>query len=184
MLVDGKNIFWYVLFAANGKAAKISDYFKTASIECFYPLRYTERRINNSERKKYVLQPLLRNLVFVKSSPKLLEPHLQLLKQRLSISSTLYYRDLGTGKIIVICEKEMQHFITVAGCVQERIIYLSNTEIDLSKGKRVRITDGVFAGLEGVFMRIKGSKRVVVSLPDLFSVATACIPIEHIQVLE
>ena len=78
----------------------------------------------------------------------------------------------------------MQHFITVAGCIHERIIYLSNTEIDLSKGKRVRITDGIFAGLEGVFMRVKGSKRVVVSLPDLFSVATACIPTEHIQVLE
>ena len=184
MLSDSKNIFWYALFAVNGKAAKISDYFEAAHIEYFYPVHYRERRINNSERKKYIIQPLLGNLVFVKSSQEFLEPHLQEIRQRFGISSNLYYRDLGTRKIIVVPENSMRHFITVASCIQERIIYLSSAETDLSKGKRVRIIDGVFAGIEGVFMRIKGKKRVIVSLPELFSVATASIPTEFILLLE
>jgi hypothetical protein len=43
---------------------------------------------------------------------------------------------------------------------------------------------GAFEGVEGIFMRIKGNKRVVVSLPNLFSVATAFVPREFIVPLE
>ena len=32
MLPDSKTVFWYVLFAANGKATKISDYLQKADI--------------------------------------------------------------------------------------------------------------------------------------------------------
>ena len=184
MVADGKSVFWYVLFAANGKAAKISGYFKEAGIEHFFPLRYKERRINNSKRQKYTMQPLIGNLVFVKSSIEVLMPHLKEIKQRLVITSDLYYRDLGTREIVVIPETQMKNFISVAGCMQERVIYLSNKEINLKKGTKVRITGGLFEGLEGIFMRIKGERRVVVSLPGLLSVATAFISIQFILPLE
>jgi len=55
MLSDSKSIFWYVLFVANGKAEKISDYFQTANIEYFFPMSNKEQRIRNSERTKYAL---------------------------------------------------------------------------------------------------------------------------------
>jgi transcription antitermination factor NusG len=184
MLSDNKNIFWYVLFAVNGKAAKINDYLKKADIERFFPLYYKEKRIRNSERTKPDLQPLIGNLVFVKTSKDCLTPHLRKIKLRFSISDDLYYRDLGTKEIIVVPEKQMLNFIAVAGCTQERIIYFSNTDVNFEKGTRVRITGGVFEGVEGIFMRIKGDRRVVVSLPNLFSVATAFVPLEFILPLE
>jgi transcription antitermination factor NusG len=184
MLSDRKSIFWYVLFASNGKAAKISDYLKTANVEYFFPLCYKERRIKDSERTKRTLQPLLGNLVFAKSSKEYLDTHLQEIKLGLGITSDLYYRDLGSKKIIVVAEREMQNFIAVACCTKCQITYLSNEELNLAEGRKIRIIGGVLAGVEGIFMKIKGNSQVVVSLPNLFSVATAFIPTRFILPVE
>jgi transcription antitermination factor NusG len=126
----------------------------------------------------------LDNLIFAKSSKIVLDPALKEAKLRLVISSDLYYRDFGDKSVIIIPEKQMQNFIAVAGNDKEQVIYLSNDEVNLRKGVRVRITGGVFAGVEGVFMRIKGDKRLVVSIPNLFSVATAYIPSCYVQEVE
>ena len=177
-------MFWYVLFAANGKASKISDYFKSTDIEHFFPMCYRERKIKDSERKRLILQPLLGNLLFVKSSSGFLEPHLKEIKLQLSITSDLYYRDLGNKGLIVVPEKQMLNFIAVTGNKQEKFIYLSNEEGTIKKGTKIRITGGVLEGVEGILMRIRGDRRVVVSIPNLFSVATAFVPTCFIQSLE
>ena len=182
MNYEDKNIKWFVLFAANGKAAKISDYLKLSGIEYFYPMFYQERRIRESERTKRFLQPIFRNLLFVKSSKFELDPILREIKFKFGISSDLYYKyRVGEKRIIMeVSSAAMQNFIAVVGAVAEPVIYFSNAEVNLSKGTRVRINGGVFVGVEGIFMRIKGDRRVVVSLPNLFSVATAFIPLEFI----
>jgi transcription antitermination factor NusG len=177
------DILWYVLFAANGKAVKIKPCLEQASIEYFFPIYYKDRKIKGSERCERVSLPLLGNLIFAKSSKRVLDPVLKEAKMRLAIASDLYYRDFGDKKIIVIPENQMQNFIAVAGNEKEQVIYLSNDEVNFRKGVRVRITGGVFAGVEGVFMRIKGDKRLVVSIPNLFSVATAYIPSQFVQTI-
>jgi transcription antitermination factor NusG len=93
----------------------------------------------------------------------------------------LYYRDLTDKKIIVVPEHQMLNFIAVAGNEKEQVIYLSNDEVKLKKGAKVRITGGAFEGVEGVLLKIKGDKRLVVSIPNLFSVATAFIPSQYVQ---
>jgi transcription antitermination factor NusG len=174
-------LLWYVLFAANGKAVKIKPYLEAAAMECFFPLYFKERKIRGTERYERISLPLLGNLIFVKSSKDSLNPILKEVKLNLNISSDLYYRDFGDKKVIVIPENQMNNFIAVAGNEKEQVIYLSNEEVNLKKGVKVRITGGVFAGVEGVFMRIKGDKRLVVSIPNLFSVATAFIPSRYVQ---
>jgi transcription antitermination factor NusG len=186
MLSESENIFWYVLFAVNGKAAKINDYLTKSNIECFFPLGYKEHRIRNSERTKRILQPLIGNLVFVKSSKDCLTPLLREIKERFNITDDLYYR-YREGKeriIIVVPEKPMQDFISIAGCRQERVIYFSNDDVNFEAGTKIRIIGGTFEGLEGIFLKIKGRNRVIVSLPHLLSVATAFIPTRFIVPLE
>jgi transcription antitermination factor NusG len=177
-------LFWYVLYAANGKAVKIRPYLDAAAIEYFFPLCYKERKIRGSERYERVSLPLLSNLIFVKSSKNSLNPVLEEAKLSLNIASDLYYRDYGNKKVIVVPEDQMRNFIAVAGNEREQVIYLSNDEVNLKKGVKVRVTGGVFTGVEGVFMRIKGDKRLVVSIPDLLSVATAFIPSRYVQAIE
>jgi transcription antitermination factor NusG len=176
-----EDIFWYVLFAANGKAVKIQPCLKEASIEYFFPVYYKDRKIRGSERCERVPLPLLGNLIFVKSSRNVLDPVLKEVKLKFSIPYDLYYKNMGDKKIIVVPENQMRNFIAVAGNEQEQVIYLSNEEVNLKKGVKVKITGGIFAGVEGVFMRINGDKRVVVSIPNLFSVATAYISSCYVQ---
>jgi transcription antitermination factor NusG len=183
--IFNSQLLWYVLFAANGKAVKIKPYLEKASIEYFFPVYYKERKIKGSEdRCEQVSFPLLNNLIFAKSSKNILDPVLKEVKLKLTISSDLYYRDFGNKKIIVIPENQMRNFIAVAGNKTEQVIYLSNEEISLKKGVKVKITGGPFAGIEGIFMRIKGDKRLVVSIPNLLSVATAYIPSCYVQEIE
>ena len=186
MLPDCKDICWYVLIAAKGRVATMRKYLEKANVECFYPLYSNEKRIRNSERTKPTLQPLFRNLLFVKSSQESLAPHLRELRQWFSTTNDLYYRysDGNERKIIVVPETQMQNFIAVTGCNKKRVIYLSNEEVNFEKGKRVRVIEGDFAGVEGIFMKIKGGNRVVVSLTNLFSSATAFIPTRFVIPLE
>ncbi|MDR0604521.1 MAG: UpxY family transcription antiterminator [Bacteroidales bacterium] len=181
---SNSDILWYVLFAANGKAEKIKPYLEAVAIEYFFPLYYKERKLKDSERCRRVLYPLLSNLIFVKSSKEILNPVLNDVKLKLNISSDLYYRDLADRKIIVVPEDQMMNFIAVAGNEKEQVIYLSNDEVKLKKGAKVRIIGGAFEGVEGELLKIKGDKRLVVSIPNLFSVATAFIPTHFVQVLE
>jgi transcription antitermination factor NusG len=56
--------------------------------------------------------------------------------------------------------------------------------VNFEKGTKVRVIEGDFAGVEGIFMKIKGGSRVVVSLTNLLSVATAFIPTRFIIPVE
>jgi transcription antitermination factor NusG len=185
MLSENENV-WYVLFAVNRKAAKINDFLTKSNFECFFPLGYKEQRVRNSERTKPTLQPLIENLVFVKSSKERLTPILREIKERFNIIGDLYYRYREEKKriIIVVSEKKMRDFIAIAGCTQEHIIYFFNDDVNFEKGTRVRIIGGTFVGIEGIFLKIKGINRVIVSLPNLLSVATAFIPTRFIVPLE
>jgi transcription antitermination factor NusG len=181
MKYNNKDIFWYVLFAANGKAAKIQPSLKEASIEYFFPYYYKDRKIRGSERSERVSLPLLGNLIFVKSSKNILDPVLKEVKSKFSISYDLYYKDMSDKRIIVVPENQMRNFIAVAGNDKEQVIYLSNEEVNLKKGVKVRIIGGVFTGVEGIFVRVRGDKRLVISIPNLFSVATAYISSCYVQ---
>jgi transcription antitermination factor NusG len=183
--IRNSQLFWYVLFAANGKAVKIKPYLEKASIEYFFPVYYKERKIKGSENRcEQISFPLLSNMIFAKSSKNILDPILENVKLKLAIASDLYYRDFGNKRIIVIPENQMRNFIAVVRNETEQVIYLSNEEVNLKRGVKVRITGGPFAGIEGVFMRIKGDKRLVVSIPNLLSVATAYIPSCYVQEIE
>ena len=137
MSTDNDSIFWYVLFATKGKAAEIKPYLEAEDIEYFYPMCFKENKIKDSQRKRLTVQPLLGNLLFVKSSRQILDPLVENLKMTLGISSGLYYRDLGTKELIRVPKQQLRNFIAVVGYENVQVIYLTSKEIDLQKGKKV-----------------------------------------------
>ena len=48
-------------------------------------------------------------------------------------------------------------------------------ELNLVKGQKVRITDGVLKGVIGEFVRIRHDRRVVVNIEGVMAVATTFI---------
>ena len=184
MFEKDTEILWYVLFAANGKIIKIKSYLEKEGIDFFFPMYYKERSIPGTNNTKPVLYPLLSNMIFVRSLKQELDPVLKNIKIQLNITSDLYYRDRSNKNIIVVPDHQMLNFIAVAGRYEEKIIFLPNEEVYLKKGTKVKIIEGTFKGVEGIFMKIRGDKRVVVSIPNLFSVATAFLPSRFIEIIE
>lgn len=56
-----------------------------------------------------------------------------------------------------------------------KLCNLDPTTITFKKGERVRVTGGLFEGVEGEFVRVKGDRRVVVSIQGVMAIATAFI---------
>ena len=56
--------------------------------------------------------------------------------------------------------------------------------IMVHEGRKVRILEGPFAGVEGVIVRIKKSRRVVVELPGMLAVATTYITPDALELIE
>lgn len=50
--------------------------------------------------------------------------------------------------------------------------YLGEEPSDLRSGDRVRVTEGPFKGAEGYIKRIKGNRRLIVSIEGVVAVAT------------
>lgn len=69
----------------------------------------------------------------------------------------------------------MRSFIAVSGNYEEQIVYLDPAVTALQKGDRVRITGGVFEGVEGIILRVKGDRRVSVCIKGVMAVATAYV---------
>lgn len=79
-----------------------------------------------------------------------------------------------------IKEKEMRNFILVTSASDDLIVLDSVTE-DFLKGDRVRVTGGLFKGAEGVIRRIKGDRRLIVSINCHTAVATCYIRPEFLE---
>ncbi len=78
----------------------------------------------------------------------------------------------------------MEDFIAVSGSIDEQILYLTPQEVALKNGDYVRITDGIWKGIEGKLVRIKKNLRVVVELQGLAAVATTSIHPSLVEKIE
>ena len=72
----------------------------------------------------------------------------------------------------------MLDFIAVAGSDDDRIEFISEEQLHLTQGDRVRILSGPFEGVEGIFMKLnnKRGRCVVIKIEGVTAVATASIP--------
>jgi transcription antitermination factor NusG len=157
---------WYVLRVTYNRSLKVKDYFDSKEIKNFIPMHYVVDAKNNGKRK---LLPVIQNLIFVYAQRKLLDS----IKQEPDLQRLIrYMMDKTTLKPIIVPDKPMQDFMCISGAYDEPIIYLDTSELLLKKGDKVRITKGIWEGVEGEFVRIKGDRRVVVSIRGVMAVAT------------
>ena len=62
----------------------------------------------------------------------------------------------------------------------EPLRYMMRPTDDGKPGQRVKVTQGHFAGVEGVIKRINNNKRVVVQIDGVAAVAITYVPTEHL----
>lgn len=152
-------------------------------IENFVPMRY-ELREKGGERKR-ILVAAIHNLIFVRSTQntltelkntrRQLEPLRYIMRRRMDEDRT---------EIIVVPDRQMEHFLRVASVETDDVMFLDCNEYICRVGKRVRIMEGPFAGVEGVIKRIKNNKHVVVQVEGLAAVAITFVPPSLLQPID
>lgn len=165
---------WYALRVTYSRELIFKEYCDSRGIINFIPLEYRTYEKNGVKVKK--LRPVVHNLIFLKTTNRVIKE----LKLQYPIR---YIMDKATGVPVIIPEKQMNNFIAVAGNHEEQVVFLQPVDIEAKAGARVRIKGGPFEGVEGVFMKVKNNKRVVVQIEGIMVVATHYIHPSLIEVL-
>ena len=165
---------WYAIRVTYNRELKVKADLDERGIQNFVPMQYKHIRKGGKIMKKLV--PTIHNLIFVLIDKKSMVEY--------KATTTLpirYIMDREKNVPMVIPRRQMDNFIAVAGSYDEQLIYIENDPGLLKKGDKVRVLGGIFEGAEGTLKRIKGDRRVVVSIPGVIAVATANI---HASLLE
>ena len=161
---------WYAVRVTYSRELFFKEYLDAEGIENYIPMRY--EYVVRKERRLRKLVPAVHNLVFVRSTRERMDE----IKNKSGMNIPIrYIMDRETRQPIVIPDSQMRSFIAVSGTYDQAVLYLEPTELNLSQGTRVRITGGIFEGVEGVFVRVRHDRRVVVNIEGVMAVATTFV---------
>lgn len=164
-MTDTLNWYAFRIFR-NGR----KSFIKRLSIDavyCFSPEK-TVVKVDPVKGEKVEKRPLFTSLIFVHATP-----HYVFDIQYDQLTLAFPYLSPGTTKPAVIPDDQMENFmetLKLGGDSAE--VY----EGELHEKDRVRVTSGAFAGREGYIVRVKGSKKFVVSIDGVVAVSTIYIP--------
>lgn len=159
---------WFAIRVTYNRELKVKEDLDTRGITNFVPMQYRREERNGVMVKRLV--PSVHNLIFIHITPSDMKEY-----KMTTDLPIRYIMNRETHKPIIVPSHEMENFIKVAGTYNEKLIYLNPDPGDFAKGERVRIIGGAFAGAEGVFVRVKGDRRVIVNVEGLVAVATTFV---------
>ena len=165
---------WYAIRVTYNRELKVKEELDGRGIANFVPMQYRREERNGVMVKRLV--PSVHNLIFINLTPTEMKEYRQT-----TAMPVRYIMDPETRKPITVPDRQMENFIKVAGTYEEKLIYLNPEPGDFSNGERVRIIGGPFEGAEGIFVRIKRDRRVLISIPGVVAVATTHV---HLSMLE
>ena len=180
-----RNAHWYVLRTTYGREQKACDYLTEQDVRIFYPTITTIKEIRG--RRKSVRESRLPNLFFAYGTERRLTP----LVQRNPEAPYLrfycrFYRESGMlrREPVRVPQRQMDSLMRICAAEDKRAEFFSETIHKFEKGKKVRIVDGPFCGVEGTVARFKGEQRVGVIIGGIFTAVTAYIPTAFLEVIE
>lgn len=159
---------WFAIRVTYNRELKVKEDLDARKVTNFVPMQYRREERGGVMVKRLV--PSVHNLIFVKMTPSEMTEYKK--------STTLpirYIMNRETHKPITVPDQEMENFIRVAGTYDEKLIFLNPDPGDFSQGERVRVIGGPFVGAEGIFVRVKGDRRVLINIPGVVAVASTYV---------
>ena len=178
-------LYWFPIRATYHRAKKVYDKIvalNNNNLEPYLPMQYRIEYANDNSDKPTPLikeEPLDKGLLFVRATPDHFRALLNY--QSLIPGLTPYYNHFSTNEFgrndyLTVPDRQMESFRIIVESRNKNII-VNQAEIpQFIEGDRVVVTDGPFAGVEGVVMKYKHQKRVFVELKGVGSYATAYVP--------
>jgi transcription antitermination factor NusG len=168
---------WFAIRVTYNRELKVKADLDARGIQNFVPMQYRREERHGQMVKRLV--PSVHNLIFIHIEPSKMKEYK--MTTDLPIRYIMDRGTIGSRKPITVPDHEMENFIKVAGTYDEKLIYLNPDPGDFAEGERVRIIGGMFAGAEGVFVRLKGDRRVLINVPGVVAVATTYV---HMSMIE
>lgn len=170
---------WYALRATYSRELKVQTLLNEKGVRTFVPMMWRNMSVRGKEEKKLV--PAVSNLCFVRWTRAGIDAFIRSLGEQTLVN---YYWDRIASRPLVIPDRAMEDFITVASSLDEDIIYLTQISDKLREGQLVEVTGGPFDGVRGKIVRIKKNRRVIVELPGFLAVTTNYIEPRYLKLSE
>jgi len=165
-----KTLAWYPVRVTYGRLLLLKKQLDSQKVKCFVPMLRKTKIVKEKPVTKLV--PAISNYIFIYTN----RTTLYTLKKELECAIPIRFLHHPVTKIpLTIPNDQMNSFIAISGTMDEQLVYLKPTELNFKKGDLVKIIDGPFKGVVGNFVRIKGDRRVVVTIEGIMAVATTFI---------
>ena len=180
---DGRK--WYALKVHFNRIAPVLEYLEGESdrdlegesgVRCFVPMHTVEKYTGG--KLEYSREQLVKSLLFVQCTPETLS------RTRAKFAGKVApYYDSITVRPLVVPDRQMDAFIALCDFKDSGLEYLGHDEGKYHLGDKVRVTEGVFKGLEGHIKRIRHDRRLVVTIDGIAAFATGFIPPAFLEVI-
>lgn len=169
-ILDSK-AYWYVLRFLYRNQPKVRALFEANGVKTFSPKKLVVKIEKGRRVKKY--EDILWDLFFVHSSKEIIDPYV-------AKFDNFQYKFKSGGKRhnpLIVPEDQMDAFIKAVEA-SKNPLFISQDDIDMRKGTRVRIVKGPLSGFEGIVIKVKGAKakRFIVEIPNTLAVAVEVSP--------
>ena len=173
---------WFPIRATYHRAQKVYDRLVALGNDSLEPYLPTLCRVDeegNNGNPVIKEEPLDKGLLFMRST---LQDFRALLENPSLIPGmTPYYNhfktnEFGKNELLTVPDRQMESVRIIVESRNQNIIVRQSEMPKIIEGDRVVVTDGAFAGVEGVVMKYKHQKRVFVQLHGVGIYATAYVP--------
>ena len=181
MVLDRTAVYWFPMRVAHHRELRVRDELQRLQIEHYLPIKWAQRLYGGHRRKVQV--PAL-NLIFVHSTQeeitqrKMYNQELAYLRYKM----VTHHDEELADEIMTIPDREMYNFLQATQHADDRLQYLTYTDFLDKEGRRVRVVDGDFTGVEGQIKRIQKDRVVVVTIRGIAAVALQ-IPFSQLEFL-
>ena len=168
---------WFALKVFFNKVLWIDSELKKLVVESYYPIK-TVMHEHNGKRYQ-VKAPAVSSLIFFRSTTAQAEEI-----QKCFDGHVMLYRNRCSRNPAIISDSEMCVFKMVTSTENADYEFVDTNTANFKEGQRVRVTGGIFEGAEGHILRIRGNRRLVVTIEGIVAVATSYIPSCFLQRIE
>lgn len=151
---------WYIVYRGKTDTrGSLTEILDKAGITYYIPKRTAEHYADNQMKIKE--EDVLRNLIFINTE----EDIHQLARQTDGLRNP--YIDRASGKVATITDDEMQRFMRFMKLSNASIRILPDPYQRFKVCQKVRVKAGEFEGTIGYVFRIRGDRKLVISLGNM-----------------
>lgn len=171
---------WFALRATYSRELKISRQLSERGVRTFVPMVWRRCPVKPGMPQSKKLVPAISSICFVYSTRAEIDEYIRCFGDARPVN---YYWDRTKNAPLVVPDKAMEDFITVASSMDEELVYITEISPKLKEGQAVRVKEGPFKGVEGKVVRIKKSRRILVELPGMLAVATTFVDPSSLEII-